>query len=157
MIDVRTLANQTIQQVNQNINVDWVRNYGYATDDAGKRVPVTVSQSVKAQVQGLSAGDIRFIDGLNIQGVLRSVHLYGNVQGVVRADQKGGDILKFPQVPDGSILEWRIVQVMETWPTWCRVIVCLQSPEPVEFMPLFIGSKLQGNGLLLNSSVLGVV
>lgn len=157
MIDVRTLANQAIQVTNPNIQVEWVRNYGYATDDAGRRVPINLSETVNAQVQGLSAGDLQFVDGLNIQGVLRSVHLYGNVQGVVRTDQKGGDILRFPQVSGGSVLDWKIVQVMETWQTWCRVIVCLQSVEPETFLPLFVNTKLQVSGVLLNNSILGVL
>lgn len=68
------------------------------------------------------------MDALNIEGVARSVHMVGNVQGVVRADQKGGDILQFPEMPGGTVRNWRVVSVMETWPTYSRVLAILQNP-----------------------------
>jgi len=129
MIDVHALASSAIQQVNSDIQVLWLRSTGATTTDAaGHRAPVLESQTVSANVQGLSAKDLEHTDGLNMQGVMRSVHLYGNVQGIVRADQKGGDILQFPQAPGGPVCDWRVTSVMETWPDWCRVIVTLQNP-----------------------------
>ena len=96
------------------------------TDDAGKRTPKTITLTVDAQVQALSATDLKHIDGLNITGVMRSVYMYGNAAGVVRADQIGGDILVFPEVPGGCNKNWLINQVIETWSDWCHVIVTLQ-------------------------------
>jgi len=89
-------------------------------------VPTTTSTTVPAQVQALSASDMAHTDGLNIEGVKRTVIMYGNVQGVVRTDQKGGDMLQFPEIPSGSVKNWRVVSVVETWPTWARVVVVLQ-------------------------------
>lgn len=126
MINVRGLANAAIQAVNTNQTIGWVQSSGYTTDAAGHRTPSSTTTSIEAQVQATSAGDLKHIDGLNIQGVMRSVYMYGNVQGVVRADQKGGDILQFPEVPGGSSKNWRVVSVVETWPTWAKVIVVLQ-------------------------------
>lgn len=126
MIDIYGLANSVIQDVNPDSSISWVRNSGYTTDDAGKRTATTTTTTILAQIQGLSASDLRHIDGLNIQGVMRSVHMKGNVQGVVRADSKGGDILQFPEIPGESNKNWRVIQVMETWPEWSRVIVVLQ-------------------------------
>jgi len=111
---------------NNNIQVNWVQSTGYVTDSAGKRVPTTITLTVEAQVQALSTSDLKHIDGLNITGVMRTVYLYGNAAGVVRADQIGGDILRFPEVPNGTIRNWLITQVVETWPDWCHVIVTLQ-------------------------------
>lgn len=113
--------------VSPQISVVWQQSTGYTTSAAGTRTPTFTTQTVQAQVQGLAASDLRHIDGLNIQGEKRSVHLYGNVQGAVRADQQGGDILQFPEVPNGAVRNWRVINVMETWPTWCRVIVVLQA------------------------------
>lgn len=127
MINLRALANTTIQAINPNISVTWVQSNGYTTNADFSRTPTTTSTTVQANVQGLSARDLQHVDGLNIQGVMRSVHLYGNVQGVVRDDSKGGDILQFPEVPGGPVKDWRVISVMETWPTWARVLVCLQS------------------------------
>lgn len=129
MINVRALANTAIQGVNPNISIDWVRSIGgYTTNADFTRTPVTTTTTVQGNVQGLSGQDLKHVEGLNIQGVFRSVHLYGDVQGVVRADQKGGDILQFPETPGAAFKSWRVISVMETWPTWCRVLVCLQNP-----------------------------
>jgi hypothetical protein len=128
MFDVRMIANQVSQVTNPNISVTWLKSTGYTTSASGSRTPTTTSQQViSAQVQGLSSEDLKHTDGLNIQGVMRSVHIFGNVQGVVRIDQQGGDILQFPELPGGAIRNWKVIQVMETWPTWSRVLVALQS------------------------------
>jgi hypothetical protein len=52
--------------------------------------------------------------------------MYGNTQGIVRPTQQGGDLLTFPLVPNGPAFTWKVVEVSETWPDWCKVIVCLQ-------------------------------
>jgi hypothetical protein len=127
MFDVRMIANQVSQVTNPNITVTWLKSTGYTTSASGARTPTTTSQVISAQVQGLSSEDLKHTDGLNIQGVMRSVHIFGNVQGVVRIDQQGGDILQFPELPGGAIRNWKVIQVMETWPTWSRVLVALQS------------------------------
>ena len=125
-MNLRGLANKYTRLTNNNIQVNWVQSTGYVTDSAGKRVPTTITLTVDAQVQALSTSDLKHIDGLNITGVMRTVYLYGNAAGVVRADQIGGDILRFPEVPNGTIRNWLITQVVETWPDWCHVIVTLQ-------------------------------
>lgn len=128
MINVRGLANAAIQTVNRNITGKWLQNTGsYTTDKAGHRVPETSLVEWPMQVQPVTTGDIKLIDGLNIQGVLRGVYLYGNVQGIVRADSKGGDLLMFPQSPGRDDQTWRVVQVAESWPEWTKVIVVLQA------------------------------
>lgn len=128
-MNLRQIANSVTQITNPNISATWVRSTGgYTTASDGTRTPTTSSPSIMIQAQGLSAGDLQHIDALNIQGVKRSVHMYGNVQGVVRADQQGGDILQFPEIPGGTIKDWRVVQIMETWPEWSRVVVVLQNP-----------------------------
>ena len=126
MFNVRALANKYIQVTNPNQKINWIQSNGYVTDDAGKRIPKTITLTVDAQVQALSATDLKHIDGLNITGVMRSVYMYGNAAGVVRADQIGGDILVFPEVPGGCNKNWLINQVIETWSDWCHVIVTLQ-------------------------------
>jgi len=125
-MNLRGLANKYTRLTNNNIQVNWVQSTGYVTDDAGKRVPTSITLTVDAQVQALSTSDLQHIDGLNITGVMRTVYLYGNAAGVVRADQIGGDILRFPEVPNGTIRNWLITQVVETWSDWCHVIVTLQ-------------------------------
>jgi hypothetical protein len=125
-MNLRGIANKYIQVTNPNQEINWVQSNGYITDDAGKRTPKTITLTVQAQIQALSATDLKHIDGLNINGIMRSVYMYGNAAGVVRADQIGGDILVFPETPESCNKNWLITQVMETWPDWCHVIVTLQ-------------------------------
>lgn len=125
-MNLRSLANRLTQITNPNIQINWIQSTGYTTNSAGKRTPTTLTLTVWAQIQALSATDLKHVDGLNITGVMRSVYLYGNAAGVVRADQIGGDILVFPEVPNGTMRNWVVTQVIETWPDWCHVIVTLQ-------------------------------
>lgn len=126
-MNLHGIVRGAITSVNPDINATLLRSNGYTTDEAGMQVPEFLRFNGKIQVQGVSASDMRNTDYLNIQGVLRAVYLRGNWAGVVRADKKGGDILKFAQVPGTAIQDWKIVAVKETWPDWSSVIVWLQA------------------------------
>lgn len=126
-MNLRALANPFTQIVNDNLQIPWIQSTGYTTDINGKRTPTTTTITAPGQVQALSASDLRHVDELNITGILRSVYWYGNVQGIVRADQQGGDILQFPEVPGGPVRNWLVTTVVETWPSWSHVIVTLQA------------------------------
>lgn len=125
---LRSIVNGAIQGINHDRTVTWVQNSGYTTADDGTRTPAQTSVDMRANIQALSGTDLRHMEGLNIQGVMRSVYLYGDVEGIVRAQGKGGDMLQFPMSPGGAVESWLVTQVMETWPRWCRVIVTLQNP-----------------------------
>jgi hypothetical protein len=117
----------SIHVVNPEITATLLRSTGYTTGTDGKQTPTYSTLTGSIQVQGLSGTDLRHMDSLNIQGVLRKVYINGNWAGVVRADSKGGDIMKFPQIPGAAVQDWRVIEVSETWPDWCSVIVCLQA------------------------------
>jgi len=125
-MNLRGIANQYTQVINPNISITWLKSNGYTTNAAGSRVPVQISTVIQAQVQGITGGDLKHIDALTLQGVFRSVHMFGNPQGVVKVDAQGGDILQFPEVPNGPIRNWKVIHVAETWDTWGRVIVAIQ-------------------------------
>ena len=116
-----------IRVVNPDITATLLRSTGYTTGTDGKQTPTYSTLSGSIQVQGLSGTDLRHTDSLNIQGVLRKVYINGNWAGVIRVDSKGGDIMKFPQIPGAAVQDWRVVEVSETWPDWSSVIVCLQA------------------------------
>lgn len=126
-MNLHSLVRGAINSINPDISATLLRSNGYVTAPDGKQVPKFLSYSGKIQVQGVSAKDLQHTDYLNIQGVLRTVYLLGNWAGVVRADQKGGDLMKFPQIPGAAVQDWRVVTVKETWPNWSSVIVWLQS------------------------------
>lgn len=103
-----------------------VSNGAYTKTADYKRVPkYTQTDGVPLQIQPLTTKDLRFLDGLNVQGTERAVYLNGSLLGIQRLGQKGGDLLCF----DGAV--WLTTAVIETWRTgWCKVGVTLQMDEP---------------------------
>lgn len=94
---------------------------GAAISADGTQIPAYANDiPARIQVQALSAGEIRQTDNLNLQGLMRGIYLYGDWEGLVRKQGKGGDLIIF----GGQV--WLIVQVLETWPGWCKVAVSLQ-------------------------------
>ena len=126
-MNLHNLVRGAITSVNPDIPATLLRSNGYTTDATGKQIPAYLTFTGQIQVQGAAGEDLRHTDSLNIQGVLRTVYLRGNWAGVVRADQKGGDIMKFAQTHGAAVQDWRVVVSKEVWPDWCSVIVCLQS------------------------------
>ena len=131
MINLHAAVRGPINAVNPDSLVDWLVSTGYTTGAAGKRAPTySPAASVMAQIQPLSRKDLEHRDMQNIQGITRGVYLFGNAQGVVRVDAKGGDLLKFPQVRGGVAQTWLVAAVLETWAPdaagWCKVGVVLQ-------------------------------
>ncbi|HCL5936742.1 TPA: hypothetical protein N2O04_000268 [Citrobacter freundii] len=119
-MNLRGIANSATRTINQNVDGVFRINIGFTTLPGGKREQTYSNVDVEVQMQELSSTDLRQIDAINIQGILKSAYLNGNFNGVNRPEQKGGDIL----IVDGQ--EWLTVKVPELWPDWCRVIVNLQ-------------------------------
>lgn len=95
---------------------------GYETAADGLRSPKYLPPELMlAQVQALQFRDIQQLDGLNIQGTQRKMYFYGEIDGLVRVDNKGGDLITRS---DGSV--WLVTLVLEQWPDWCSVAVTLQ-------------------------------
>lgn len=127
-MNLRAIANAAIQSVNPDIGIGYSASTGYTTNAAGTQLPTYASAvSVRAQVQAVRGKDLEHVANLNLQNLYRNVRMFGNTQGIVRPDAKGGDLLTFAQVPAGTIQTWLVVAVLETWPEWCSVIVCLQA------------------------------
>lgn len=119
-MNLRGIANSLTSTINPNVTGVFQVNTGFTTLPGGKRVPSFNSVDVTVQLQELSSTDLRQVDSVNIQGILRSAYLNGNFNGVNRPEQKGGDILMI-----GSE-KWLVVKVPELWSDWCRVIINLQ-------------------------------
>lgn len=120
-MNLHGIAGPIIAAVNPMILATIKYSNGYEIGPGRKQIPkYRVVPDVQAQVQPLSAGDLKHLESQNIQGVQRSVYLYGDIQGVVRPAEKGGDLLVF----GGQV--WLVTAVFETWPDWCKVGVTLQ-------------------------------
>lgn len=125
---MHSLVRGAIQAVNTDIAGTLRRSTGYTTLPGGKREPTYADTTGSIQVQALSSTELKHINDLNIQGVIRKVYMYGDWGGPIRADATGGDLLAFPRVKGGPAVTWKIVTTFETWTDsgWCAVGVVLQ-------------------------------
>lgn len=95
---------------------------GYVTNDDGSRTPSYAAPvTVPGDVQPLQYNDIVQLDGLGIQGERRKIYISGQVEGLIRVDRRGGDLII---TPDGHT--WLVAVVLEDWPDWCAFAVTLQ-------------------------------
>lgn len=124
-MNLRQFANAATQTINPNTPALWRRSTGYSIDPVTRRqVPIFSDTPGMANIQALDGDDLKQLDGLNIQGVVRVAYWYGNVTGVVRPDGKGNDELIFKSQA------WNVFKVLETWPDWCKVAIVYQGELP---------------------------
>ncbi len=126
-MNLHGIVRGAITSVNPDIVASFQRSSGNTVGADFAQTPTyETAVPVRIQSQALSGGMLRHAEFLNLQGVLRSVYMYGNTQGIVRPTQQGGDLLTFKLVPQAADSLWKVVEVVETWPDWSLVIVCLQ-------------------------------
>jgi hypothetical protein len=120
-MDLRGIANASSDCVNPNISVTVKASTGYAIGSGLKQVPSYAAPVTGfAQVQALTAADLRHLDGLNIQGATKSIILRGELNAIVRVNSQGGDIVII------GTQTWLTVAVLEQWPLWSRCAIQLQ-------------------------------
>lgn len=126
-MNLHALVAGAIGAVNPHVTITIKSSTGYTTRADGIREPRwSTPRRVRAQIQPLQATDLQLADRLNIQGNRRKVYLYGQTDGIVRADRKGGDVLTFPDKT-----EWLVVVQLETWggkDGWTCVMCTQQNP-----------------------------
>lgn len=128
-MNLRAIANTAIQPINQNISVVVRLPNGFTKDPATLRqVPAFIDQTVQGNVQALDGDDLKQIAGLNMQGQIRAVYLYGAVAGLVRPDAQPSAELVFAH--GGLSGTWGVFKVLETWQNWCKVAVVYQVQTP---------------------------
>jgi len=133
-LNLHAAVRDVIPAVNPDITAQFQASTGPGVPDASGNVTPTYAAAVpvRCQVQPLSRGDLRQIETLNLQGVFRTVFMFGNKQGVVRVNQQGGDLLQFPQFQGQASSTWLVVSVDGPWNVeqggWTKILVQLQSP-----------------------------
>lgn len=132
-MNLHSIVRPAIQAVNPDTLATWRQSTGATTNADFTQTPTynTVA-NVPVQVQAVTARDLAHTDFLNIEGVLRKVYLYGGINGVVRPNLAGGDLLTFPQEIGATPQVWLVKAVLETWPDavadgWSSAIVVLQT------------------------------
>jgi hypothetical protein len=104
-----------------------------ATAIDGYRAPTYASPfTATVQIQPISTGDLRKLEGLNIQGKFTKLYLDGALRGLERINSLGGDLVV---LPDGTT--YLVKAVLEGWtPTagWCSCAAVLQNDAKVSFV-----------------------
>lgn len=150
-LNLHALVRGAVQSINRDTFGWWYRSNGNlqsATGD-GRQVPAYLAPiPVKLQVQPPSGKDLQFIDYLQLQGVIRTVFMFGLPQGIVRVNQLGGDLLLFPQRRGAPNDVWKIEQPAESWDVddcgWTKLFAVLQTDR------LYSSMNVQGQ-LVLDS------
>lgn len=125
-MNMHSLVSGPISVVNPQIVGQLKSSIGLTTGPSGRRTPgYDAPVSVYLQVQPLSAGDIQKLDGLNLQGTMRKIFMYGRVDGLVRPRVKSGDLFTIAAGVNEGV--WLINQVLEQWPDWVMLAVTLQN------------------------------
>lgn len=121
-MNLQQIANGVITAVNPQTPFVIESSTGSTKNPDGSRSPGYRRVSALGQMQSMSAHDLRQLDGVNLNGTVRVIYFNGQVDAIVRAFQKGGDLIIDPC---GS--RWLVGQVLEQWPDWCKVAVTLQN------------------------------
>ena len=122
-MNIFSIAHAAVSAVNSLVTVSIRASTGYTTNPDGKRVPAYADPvSVKARIEPMQYNDIVMADSLNIQGVRSKIYIFGEIDGVVRAKSKGGDLIT---LPDNTV--WKIAVISEDWTQWTCAIITMQN------------------------------
>ena len=120
-MDLQTIANAAANTINENVIVTILRSTGFTMGTGLKQVPTYAAPVTgPAQIQALDYSDLRQVEGLNLQGRIQAIYLRGILQGVLRAEGVGGDLIQF----GGQT--WLCVKILESWATWTKAAIVLQ-------------------------------
>jgi hypothetical protein len=147
-----------IQALNADISGWWYQSNGTGPEspDGTQNAAYLPALSVLLQVQPPSARDLKFIDYLQLQGVIRSVWMFSNPQGIVRVSAKGGDLLLFPQWAGAVNDTWLVARPDEGWNVdsggWTKLYAVLQTDRLYSVSDSTGRLVLDANGVIVRSS-----
>lgn len=125
-MNLHAIASPYIAAVNPPLVVSVRISTSSTTGPGGKRVPVyALPRTMRAQIQAMTSGDLRQVQGLNLNGEKLAAYITGNWDGVSRPDKRGGDLVT---LPDKSV--WLVAMVLENWTrmdNWCKVALVEQN------------------------------
>lgn len=86
------------------------RSTGFTQNADFTRTPTYSTMSMLGQVQALTSAELAQVDGLNLQGEKLALYVNGNLAGVSRPGNTGGDLVT---LPDGSV--WLVLGQLENF------------------------------------------
>jgi len=130
-VNLHAIVRGAIGSVNPDVSASLLVSTGSTVNAAGKRTPTyATGVTVRIQVQPTSGKDVERLAALNIQGIPRTVYMFGNTQGVQRVVAKGGDLLQFSAFKSESVTTWLVVLVDGPWNVeqggWTKLLVVQQ-------------------------------
>ena len=118
-MSLHDLASSVTSSINPMMQCQWYQNTGLTTAVGGKQTPTYAQVAqVLAQVQQLTAADLKHMNNMNMSGITRKIWCNAILTGIDRAAGLGGDQII---LPDGTT--WLVVQVIETWQDWCSALM----------------------------------
>jgi hypothetical protein len=94
MVNLHSIAVGVIQSVNPQVSSVIKVSTGDSRLPNGKLVPTyRTVVGVPVQVQPMTYKDLVQVEGLNLNGTKRGIYVNGRVDGLVRVERKGGDLI----------------------------------------------------------------
>ena len=120
-MNLHQIVAAAIGTINPSINGTLQTSIGWSTTRGGARTPLYEAPvTVPMQVQMLTTSELSQLNSLNIQRSTHKVYINGQLDGVNRPSERGGDLITF----EGRV--WLVTSVLEEWPDWCCVSVVMQ-------------------------------
>lgn len=126
-MNLHSIAGPIVGAVNPPTPASLQISTGYQTAADGSRSPGYLQPAipVTAQVQPMSTTDIQHVTALNLQGNFVAIYLNGEIDGIVRPESKGGDLVT---IPAGRYAGTYLVStVIERWDGWAKIAATLQN------------------------------
>jgi hypothetical protein len=86
---------------------------------------MTTALELLAQIQPMGWRDLQLTEGLNLGGERRTMYANADINGVLRVELKGGDLVT---LPSGQV--WLVAQQLEGWSEtagWSKTAITLQN------------------------------
>ncbi|NVN09712.1 hypothetical protein [Nguyenibacter vanlangensis] len=112
--------------VNPSIQATLKQSTGSTPGPGFRPIPTYAEIPVMIEVQALSSQDLQQVENISQQADMRIVYVVGEVRGIARGPQTGGDMFNFY----GS--DWLVTQQLEEWGAgeWSKLVVTRQTPSP---------------------------
>jgi len=124
MINLRNVVRGAITGINNDIPAVLHKSTGYTVLPGGIQQKTFTDINLTIQVQPVSSKDLAQFDWITQQDTVRAVYLNQRALGLVRYDRLSGDVIEFDD--NGQTKQWRLVQPLEQWSSWTKVLVVMQ-------------------------------